>query len=112
MRSWPSAPARAAEGVPGPGLATFTRPVSFRYMQIRVVLLASYRDLAGAAELFVELPPDARATDAIAVLRGRSTRAALLPERPVIAVNQEYASLDIPLHDGDELALLPPVAGG
>jgi molybdopterin converting factor small subunit len=81
-------------------------------MQVRVVLLASYRDLAGAAEVLVELPPEARAADAIAAVRGRSTRAALLPERPVIAVNQEYASLDVPLRDGDELALLPPVAGG
>ena len=28
------------------------------------------------------------------------------------AVNQEYVSSDHPLQDGDEVALIPPVAGG
>jgi molybdopterin converting factor subunit 1 len=81
-------------------------------MRVRVVLFASYRDLAGASEVLVDLPPDARAQDAVAALRQRSVRAASLPERPVVAVNEEYVSLDAPLRDGDELALLPPVAGG
>ena len=35
-----------------------------------------------------------------------------LPEHPVVAVNQEYAELDRPLESGDEVALIPPVAGG
>lgn len=81
-------------------------------MRIRMVLLASYRDLAGAAELEVELPPNARASDAVALLRRHSERAQRLPVSPVIAVNQEWAPLDTPLADGDEIALLPPVAGG
>lgn len=81
-------------------------------MHVKLVLLASYRDLAGVSELEVELPAGARAGDAIALLRSRSGDAALLPLRPVVALNQEYASLDAPLSEGDELALLPPVAGG
>ena len=28
------------------------------------------------------------------------------------AVNEEYARLTVGLHDGDEVAFLPPVAGG
>lgn len=81
-------------------------------MHVKLVLLASYRDLAGLSELNVELPAGASAGDAVALLRTRSAGAATLPARPVVAVNQEYASLDTPLSDGDELALLPPVAGG
>jgi molybdopterin converting factor subunit 1 len=29
-----------------------------------------------------------------------------------IAVNQEYASDEAPLHETDEIALIPPVSGG
>lgn len=81
-------------------------------MRVRMILLAAYRDLAGTAELEIELPAEATAADAVARLRGGSDRAGRLPERPVIAVNQEWATLDSPLCDGDEVALLPPVAGG
>lgn len=81
-------------------------------MRVKIVLLAAYRDLAGTSELEVDLPAGARAAEAIARLRGGSARAARLPERPVIAVNQEWAALDVPLRDGDEIAVLPPVAGG
>jgi molybdopterin synthase sulfur carrier subunit len=28
------------------------------------------------------------------------------------AVNAEYARMDAPIHDGDEVAFLPPVSGG
>ena len=31
---------------------------------------------------------------------------------PMIAINETYATADTPLRDGDELAFIPPVAGG
>jgi len=31
---------------------------------------------------------------------------------PLAAVNETYVKADAPLHDGDELAFIPPVAGG
>ena len=79
-------------------------------MRIKILLFGQYRDAAESPELTIELPPGARAADAVASLRAES--AALIPERPVVAVNLTYASLDEILRDGDELALLPPVAGG
>jgi MoaE-MoaD fusion protein len=78
-------------------------------MKVRLLLFATYRDFAGAGELTLELPYGANARDAVAQLRVRAPR---IPERPVVAINQEYSSLDEVLRDGDELALLPPVAGG
>ena len=80
-------------------------------MRIRTLLFATYRDMAGAGELDLELPTGATAGDLVARLR---TRAGLdrLPAEPAVAVNQVYAPLSTGLSDGDEVALLPPVAGG
>ena len=81
-------------------------------MRVRLLLFASYRDLAGRDELVLDLPHDANADDAVRALRARGGPLTRIPERPVIAVNQTYAHLDTRLADGDEVALLPPVAGG
>jgi molybdopterin synthase catalytic subunit len=81
-------------------------------MRIRLLLFALYRDLTGVGELEVEVRDGADAASALAALRAADPRFAPLPERPVIAVNREYALLDTRLREGDELALLPPVAGG
>jgi len=35
-----------------------------------------------------------------------------LPERPLTAVNLKHVKLDASVQDGDDVALLPPVAGG
>ncbi len=80
-------------------------------MKIRVLLFAHYRDLAGSGETEVELPPGSTAADLVHVLRARPGLAAI-PASPVVAINQEYAAGHIELSDGDEVALLPPVAGG
>jgi len=78
-------------------------------MRVSVLLFAQYRDAAGAGELELDLPYGATVLDAVAHIRAR---ALCIPEKPAVAVNLEYASLEHVLADGDELALLPPVAGG
>ena len=35
-----------------------------------------------------------------------------MPESMLAAVNMEYAELDSPVQDGDEVAFFPPVTGG
>ena len=81
-------------------------------MRIRFLLFATYRDLTGVAEGALELPDGSTAGGAVAALRARGAPWSTLPDRPVVAVNAEYARLDHSLRDGDEIALLPPVAGG
>lgn len=81
-------------------------------MTVRLLLFASYRDLAGTGEVDVELPVGATARALVETLRGRGGAMARLPGEPVVAVNRTYAALDHVLSHGDEVALLPPVAGG
>jgi molybdopterin converting factor subunit 1 len=81
-------------------------------MTVRSLFFAFYRDLAGAEELLVELPPLATVADLVRELRASGTGLAALPPDPAVAVNMEYSSLSTTLRDGDEVAFIPPVAGG
>ncbi|HUO70212.1 MAG TPA: molybdenum cofactor biosynthesis protein MoaE [Solirubrobacteraceae bacterium] len=76
-------------------------------MHIRIRLFAMLRERAGAGELELEVPEGACVQDVL-------DRVSALTDglRVVIAVNQEYADPQSPLHAGDELALIPPVSGG
>lgn len=80
-------------------------------MRVQALLFATYRDMAGAETLDIELPGGATAGDLVARIRARPGMERL-PGEPALAVNQVYSSLDTPLSEGDEVALLPPVAGG
>ncbi|HEX6306888.1 MAG TPA: MoaD/ThiS family protein [Longimicrobiales bacterium] len=81
-------------------------------MRIRLILFALYRDITGVDQLDLDVQEGSSAAAALGRLRAADPRFRALPERPVVAVNREYALLDVQLRDGDELALLPPVAGG
>jgi molybdopterin converting factor subunit 1 len=81
-------------------------------MRIQLLLFAVYRDLTGVSELAVDVADGSSAGAALDALRERDPRFAQLPRRPVVAINREFASAETRLRDGDELALLPPVAGG
>jgi molybdopterin converting factor small subunit len=60
----------------------------------------------------VEVPPGSDVVAALEAARASFPELEALPERPVVAVNREYAPLTTALQAGDEVALLPPVAGG
>lgn len=81
-------------------------------MRVRTLFFASYRDLAGTAELEVELQAGATVSDLLDAVRALAPRLGELPREPVVAVNEGYATLNARLAEGDEVALLPPVAGG
>ena len=53
-----------------------------------------------------------QSTVADLVTRLRDGHPAELPPRPLVAVNREYATYDQVIEPGDEVALIPPVAGG
>ena len=81
-------------------------------MEVRALFFASYRDLVGTEQLAVNLPTSATVADLVERLRAPGEPGSRLPERPAVAVNRRYAKPATPLADGDEVAFIPPVAGG
>jgi molybdopterin synthase catalytic subunit/molybdopterin converting factor small subunit len=74
-------------------------------VRVSVRLFAGLRERAGTARL--EIADVARVGDVWAKLGLGDEPTGLL-----YAVNREYAGPDHALHDGDEVALIPPVSGG
>lgn len=70
------------------------------------------RDAAGAGQLELVLPAMATVAAVAAPLAERYPALTRHLHRVAYAVNREYASENTPLHDGDEVALIPPVSGG
>jgi molybdopterin converting factor subunit 1 len=80
-------------------------------LSVRVLLFGRYRELAGSGEIRLDLPTGSRVRDLVTTLRSRPALAALPPD-PAVAVNRRYERPDRALAAGDEVALIPPVAGG
>ena len=87
-------------------------PATNGTLTIHCRLLARYAEIIGQTEVTLELPGPSTVLDAIRFLRARVPNGGLIPERPLVAINLEHALPTTSLHDGDELALLPPIAGG
>jgi len=78
---------------------------------IRVLLFGSYAEQLGLDSL--ELSLDGPATVADVVRRVRSLPGgAAIPLRPLCALNLSQVGADAVLAAGDEVAILPPLAGG
>jgi sulfur-carrier protein len=78
---------------------------------VRVLFFASYAEALGHPSLTVSVPAPATVASLVRVLRSRPG-GEVLPERPLCAVNLEQVRSDSPLQSGDEIAILPPLAGG
>ncbi|HYR47102.1 MAG TPA: MoaD/ThiS family protein [Thermoanaerobaculia bacterium] len=81
-------------------------------MRVNILHFASFREAAGQDEERRELPEGTRVSDLWLTLRGEIPLFGRYPAMPPAAVNREYAGPETILHDGDEVAFLPPVAGG
>jgi molybdopterin converting factor small subunit len=80
-------------------------------MTITALLFAAYAEALGRSQVDLALQPGATVADALASLRA-FPGGDRLPPSPLVAVNLTYATADQALRAGDELAVIPPVAGG
>jgi molybdopterin converting factor subunit 1 len=81
-------------------------------MKIRLLYFAVLRDIAGRDEEVIDVADGTRAGDVWLRLRDEHPSLRDYIQPPMIAVNESYVGAGEPLHEGDELAFIPPVAGG
>jgi molybdopterin converting factor subunit 1 len=81
-------------------------------VKIRLLSFAVLREIVGSSEIELEIPDGSRAVDVWQSLRDRHPQLASLERPPMTAINEEYADPATQLRAGDELAFIPPVAGG
>jgi molybdopterin converting factor small subunit len=81
-------------------------------VRVRVLLFASYAELAGSGELELATAAPATIADVVRLVRETAPGGDRMPPRPLVALNQVHARLGDAVADGDEIAILPPMAGG
>lgn len=81
-------------------------------MRVRVLLFGVLKDVFQCSEDSIELAQSATISDLLTHYRELAPEKNGLFPTLAIAVNQQYASRNHALQDGDEVALLPPVSGG
>ncbi|MDB4959259.1 MAG: MoaD family protein [Myxococcales bacterium] len=81
-------------------------------MRISVLYFAVFRERIGRDQDTLEIAEGSTVAHAIEVLATQQAAIAMLRGRFRVAVNQDFVDEMQVLADGDELALIPPVAGG
>ena len=81
-------------------------------MLVTVRFFARLREIAGTPDLRVELSDGSTVHDAWQAVVTKHRDMGALTSSVSCAVNEEYSRMSAPLHDGDEVAFLPPVSGG
>ena len=81
-------------------------------MQVNVRYLGMLREMAGRDGEPVELRDGAPLGELYEALRIRVPQLRQFRRAIALAVNYEYSGSDTQLHEGDEVALIPPVSGG
>jgi molybdopterin converting factor small subunit len=78
---------------------------------VTVRLFAYYAETLGATELSLDLDGEPTVLEAVNAIR-RLPGGSVIPPNPLVAVNRRYAQHSAQLSSGDEVAMIPPVAGG
>ena len=78
-------------------------------MTIKINYFASLREEVGRGEELINAGEVSLTAERVWTL---ATGQKCLPDKVLVAVNQEYVNLDSTVVDGDEVAFFPPVTGG
>lgn len=81
-------------------------------MRITAQFFAHLTDLAGESQRAVLLPEGSTVSEYAGMLVQEDARFADGLSHGRVAINDEWASFDAELRDGDTVAFVPPVSGG
>ncbi len=81
-------------------------------MKVRVLFFSLLQDLTGEVEIAVDLPATATIADLLDILFQRWPKLQDWDQSLLLAVDQNYVKRHESLHEGAEIALMPPVQGG
>lgn len=81
-------------------------------MRVHILLFATLKDIAGTNRLVLTLPDTATVDDVRGALVALHPNLEGNVKAAIVAVNEEYAFPGEAVHDGDLIALFPPVSGG
>ena len=81
-------------------------------MKLRVLFFSVLRDITGTDEIVLELPAGSTMSDLIHQIEARWPKLRDWQNSLLLALDQTSVKRDALLHDGGEVALMPPVQGG
>jgi molybdopterin converting factor subunit 1 len=84
-------------------------------MRVTVLYFGILKELVGTADDTIDVSDGIAVRGLLEILRSRTSKKDMeerVWQSLAVAVNREYATGDVVLCDGDEVALLPPVSGG
>jgi molybdopterin synthase sulfur carrier subunit len=79
-------------------------------MKIMVLFFAKSREVVGKDQLELEIPEGEGASSLVDKLQSQYPELEGMGFR--IAVNSDYVEKDFKLHEGDQVAVIPPISGG
>ncbi|MBA3918240.1 MAG: hypothetical protein C0516_06615 [Gemmatimonas sp.] len=80
-------------------------------MSVPVLLFASYADAFGSRRLEVPVSAPLPVASLVEAMRGLPG-GERLPATPLVAVNRQWVGAETMINPQDEVAVIPPVAGG
>lgn len=81
-------------------------------MRIHLLYFAAAREAVGREADVLEVPAAARVRQVLEGLMRRHPALVPFQETLRVAVNEDFVDTERVLHEGDRLALIPPVSGG
>jgi molybdopterin converting factor small subunit len=81
-------------------------------MNLRLLFFSVLRDITGHEQLDITCDGVTRVDELLAVLFARWPKLAEWDQSLLIAIDQSYVKRTAALHDGAEVAIMPPVQGG
>lgn len=81
-------------------------------VNLHIQYFAAIRELTGRNKEIVQVPDGISCEELLRILEAKYPESDVIMMKSRISVNLEFQESNCMLHDGDEIAFIPPVSGG